>query len=45
MNSSGRKQRFVSYNVICMSYIVMSILTKQIYLSFDTMYLISLVHV
>ena len=45
MNAFGRKQRFVSYNVICVPYIVMSILTKQIYLSFDTMYLISLVHV
>ena len=45
MNSSIKKQRFASYNVIYMPYIVTSILTKQIYLSFDTMYLKSLVHV
>jgi len=39
MNSSIKKLRFVSYDVICMSYIAMSILSKQIYLSFDPMYL------
>ena len=33
------KLRFASYDVICMSHIANSILTKQIYLSFDPMYL------
>ena len=35
MNSSVKKQRFASYDVICIPFIVMSILTKQIYLSVD----------
>ena len=39
MNSFIKKLRFASYDVICMSYIATSILTKQIYLSFDLMYL------
>ena len=42
---SIKKQRFASYDVICMSYITTSILTKQIYLSFDLMYLKSLINV
>ena len=40
-----KKQRFASYNAICMSYIATSILTKQIYLSFDPMYLKNLINV
>ena len=39
------KQRFALYDVICMSYITTSILTKQIYLSFDLMYLKSSINV
>ena len=31
INSSIKKLRFASYDVICMSYIAKSILTKQIY--------------
>ena len=31
--------RFISYDVICMSYITKFILTKQIYLNFNSMYL------
>ena len=31
INSSIKKLRFASYDVICMPYIVKSILTKQIY--------------
>ena len=34
-----KKNRFALYDVICMSYIATTILTKQIYLSFDLMYL------
>ena len=34
-----KKLRFASYDIICMSYIAKSILTKQIYLNFDQMYL------
>ena len=34
-----KKLRFALYDVICMLYITKSILTKQIYLSFDSMYL------
>jgi len=34
-----KKLRFASYDIICMSYIAKFILTKQIYLSFDPMYL------
>ena len=33
------KQRFALYDVIFISYIATSILTKQIYLPFDSMYL------
>ena len=33
-----KKQRFASYDAICMSYITTSILMKQIYLSFNPMY-------
>ena len=33
-----KKLRFSSYDEICMSYTAKSILTKQIYLSFDLMY-------
>ena len=40
-----KKLRFASYNVICMSYIAKFILTKQIYLSFDPMYLKSSINV
>ena len=40
-----KKLKFSSYDVICMSYIVKSILTKQIYLSFDLMYLKSLINI
>ena len=40
-----KKLRFASYDVICMSYITMSILTKQIYLSFDLMHLKSSINV
>ena len=40
-----KKLRFASYDVICMSYIAKSILTKQIYLSFDSMYLKSSINV
>ena len=36
-----KKQRFALYNVICMLYIT----TKQIYLSFDPMYLKSSINV
>ena len=39
VNLSIKKQKFALYDVICMSYIAMSILTKQIYLHFDLMYL------
>ena len=39
INSIIKKLRFASYDVICMSYIAKSILMKQIYLSFDSMYL------
>ena len=45
MNSFIKKLRFASYDVICMSYIATSILTKQIYLSFDLMYLKSSINV
>ena len=37
--NNNNKQRFASYDVIYMSYIATSILIKQIYLSFDPMYL------
>ena len=37
--------RFASYDVICMLYIAKYILTKQIYLSFDPMYLKSSINV
>ena len=40
-----KKLRFASYDVICMSYIAKSILTKQIYLNFDPVYLKSLINV
>ena len=40
-----KKLRFESYDVICMSYVAKSILTKQIYLSFDPMYLKSSIKV
>ena len=40
-----KKQKFASYDAICMQYIATSILTKQIYLSFDPMYLKSLIHI
>ena len=40
-----KKLKFPSYDVICMSYIVKSILTKQIYLSFEQMYLKNLINV
>ena len=40
-----KKQRFALYDAICMSYIATSILTKQIYLSFDLMYLKSSINV
>ena len=39
INSFIKKLKFVSYDIIYMSYIAKSILTKQIYLSFDPMYL------
>ena len=39
------KQRFASYDVICMSYITMFILTKQICLSFDPIYLKSSINI
>ena len=39
MNLSIKNKKFALYDVICMSYIATSILTKQIYLSFDPMYL------
>jgi len=34
-----KKQRFASYDAISMSYIAFFILAKQIYLSFNLMYL------
>ena len=37
--------RFVSYDVICMSYITKFILTKQIYLNFNSIYLKSSINV
>ena len=40
-----KKLRLASYDVICMSYFAKSILTKQIYLSFDLMYLKSSINV
>ena len=40
-----KKLRFASYDVICMLYIAKSILTKQIYLSFDPIYLKSSINV
>ena len=40
-----KKLKFASYDVICISYIAKSILTKQIYLIFDPMYLKSLINV
>ena len=40
-----KNQRFASYDAICMSYISTSILMKQIYLSFDPMYLKSSINV
>ena len=40
-----KKLRFASYDVICMSYIAKSILMKQVYLSFDPMYLKSSINV
>ena len=40
-----KKPKFASYDVIYMSYITKSILTKQIYLSFDPMYLKSSINV
>ena len=45
MNLSIKKQRFALYDIICMSYIATSILTKQIYLNFDPVYLKSLINV
>ena len=45
MNLSIKKQRLASYDAICVLYIVTYILTKQIYLSFDPMYLKSLINV
>ena len=42
---SIKKQRFASYDAICMLYIVAFILMKQIYLSFDQMYLKSSINV
>ena len=45
MNSSIKKLIFASCDVICISYITMSILMKQIYLSFDPMYLKSSINV
>ena len=41
----NNKQRFALYDVICISYIATSILTKQIYLRFDSMYLKSWINV
>ena len=35
LKKKQKKQRFVSYDAICMPYITMFILTKQIYLNFD----------
>ena len=40
-----KKLKFASYDVICISYIAKSILTKQIYLIFDPIYLKSLINV
>ena len=40
-----KKQRFASYDVICISFIATSILTKQIYLSVDPVYLKSSINV
>ena len=40
-----KKQRFASYDAICMSYIATSILMEQIYLSFDPMYIKSSMNV
>ena len=40
-----KKLRFASYDVICMSYIAKSILMKQVYLSFDLMYLKSSINI
>ena len=40
-----KKLRFASYDVTCMSYIAKFTLTKQIYLSFDLMYLKSSINV
>ena len=45
MNSSIKKLRFASNDVICMSYIAKAILMKQIYLSFDPMCLKSSINV
>ena len=42
---SIKKQRFASYDATCMSYIIASILTKQIYLNFYSMYLKSSINV
>ena len=44
-NNNKKKQRFASYDAIYMSYIAMSILIKQIYLSFNPMYLKGLINV
>ena len=45
MKVSIKKQRFLLYDVIFISYIATSILTKQIYLNFDPVYLKSLINV
>ena len=45
INSSIKKLKFASYDVICISYIAKSILTKQIYLSSDPMYIKSSINV
>ena len=46
MNLSIKKTKIcASYDAICMSYIAASILMKQIYLSFDPMYLKSSINV
>ena len=41
----NKKLRIALYDVICMLYIAKSILTKQIYLSFDSMYLKSSINI
>ena len=43
--NNNKKQRFASYDAIYMSYIATSILIKQIYLSFNPMYLKGLINV